>query len=575
MTHEKSTHARVLFFRYVELGVKSMNVLHLLAATSLLLSWLIPNHYLPWTAFYNEYAAFMGLFLLLLAEWRSPKRVSWFLLPLLVSIATIIFQLLLNRYHFVSDAWMAIFYLGGALLSYCLGLAVKSREIFVFGLALLILIGTFLNVLIGVFQWFGVTSEWIVTSGRVFGNLAQPNNFATLLGWGIAAASYLYLKCRISSIVYASISVVFAMGIALSESRTPLVQFGFLLVYVTWSMRAGVIVKWRWVLLPIFTFYAFYFLVPYLEGFINFAAPRETRLVGGAYANRFQVWLDAAEAIAASDFLGYGWGQVSIAQFTHLSIDAPRVEFVEHSHNFLLDLLIWNGPLIGGLLMLFLGFWGRRQLLALESVESWFLLLCIGFLVIHACLEYPIEYSYFLIPSFLMLGLIDNNQGRGRPLPVGFCWLPFGIAVFFLCSLTVVWREYRVLEEDHRLMRAQNFGLPVERDLVLSGKLVLLSGEREFLKFARTEVTAPLPRNELEWMKMVAYRYPLAVVIYRYSSALAANGCISEARLELGKIRPLYGEEMYEYYLKYFDDEIINVEKRPAAVPAGMGKISC
>lgn len=540
----------------------SMKWLYVASASLLLLAWLAPDHYHPWSSFYNDFIAFTALLMLFIGEIKEEKKVSPFSIAICFAILWILLQIWMGTYYFMSDAVMAVLYLAGCLISYQAGLSTPRHKDIVVGLAFVILAGSVVSAIVGLYQWLEISSFWVFSVGddRPSANLGQANNFATLLFWGLCAASYLFVVKLISAPFFVLLTTMVAWGVAISESRTPVLQalfyFGWVLCLATQTrLRRAYLL-----LLPILVLATFYVIFPSVNAALGLDKLGATRIIEGDYNARFQIWQNAIHAISNSSWLGYGWGQGSIAQFGNLLPGAAGVEFVEHHHNIVLDLLIWNGPIMGALLVGFAAFWVGRQFLQPVCAESWFLLACIGGLAIHACLEYPMEYAYFLLPVALMVGLVDNLQRRGWPIAAPKSYQNAAVLLPFVFFMLLIWREYKVLEDDHRLMRAQNFGLPVDKSSVLSHDVFLIDGEREFIRFARTKATAGMSTEQLEWMRRVTYRYPLAVTIYRYGTALALNGQPALAHLEMKKIETLYGVQQYLYY-KYYWEQSIRIGK--------------
>lgn len=536
-----------------------MKIVYFLAGFALILSWLYPDHYLPWTTFGNDYLAFVALLLLWVFQLGVPKQFSVFSFAVFAVVVLVLLQLVTSKIYFAIDAWMAIFYLLGSGAAYQIGLSYGDRHSCLRGLAMLIVCGGIISALLGVAQWLEFVSPWMVTPipGRSVGNLAQPNNYATLLFWSMCALSFLYLKKTVSLVGYSVIAFVLAFGMIVSESRTPLLQSLFLGVIFLLGVRAGFLrLKDVVVLLPVCLFGFLYFVFPAIDGLVFLKEPSLLGLVERPYSYRLAIWTSLLLPIINSPFLGYGVGQVSVAQFSFLNDFGETVEFVEHSHNILVDIIIWFGPLFGVVLIYFLLFWIGRYFRRLRSTEDWFLFACVGSLIIHGLLEYPLEYAYFLLPFSLMLGLMDNGNVRSGAL-VRFRYL-YGCVLFTLSlvPMSIIWKEHRALEEDHRLMRAQNFGLMRDRSLSLSDDVKLLDGKREYIRFARYEARQNMSEEDLEWMRRVVYRYPFAVSIYRYSVALALNGRESEAHTELVKIKYFFGQKMYYYHKGFFDASV-------------------
>jgi hypothetical protein len=76
--------------------------------------------------------------------------------------------------------------------------------------------------------------------------------------------------------------------------------------------------------------------------------------------------------------------------------------------------------------------------------------------------------------------------------------------------------------------------------------VVILSQLREFNRFSRTEVNDNLNSEEIKWMEKIAHRYPKPNSLLRYSLALFLNGRAEEGKIELFRLRKLYGEDAYQ-----------------------------
>lgn len=540
-----------------------MNILLGLSGFCLVLSWLIPIHFRPWASFYNEYVAFVALMLLWAAKTRDRKAFSFFLVIGLLLVFLIALQYSLGIYFFAGDALMAVFYILGACAAYQIGLSYRDHLSFINGLAWLLVCGGLISALLGIVQWLELGSQWMVVPPyrRSTGNLAQPNNYASLLFWSGCALSFLYLQKAVILKTFVFLALVLSFGIAASGSRTPLLQSLFFVLLFFWGVRKGILqINNVGVLLPVLLFFIWYFSFPFIDAWFFFADVGGPGLIDRPYSNRLAIWSNLWLPIANSPLLGYGVGQVSVAQFTFLLDFGRNVEFVEYSHNVLMDILIWFGPLIGFVLIGALMYWIGRQFWRAKTKEGWFLLACLGAMLVHGLVEYPLGYAYFLLPFSLMLGLLDSGATRSFCLAkhssfYGCFWLVFsGILMW------QIWKEYRYLEEDNRHMRAQNVGLIESGGALAHVNIYLLDGMREYIRLARGRSDQNMSDDELEWMRKVVYRYPFSAAIYRYGVALALNNRAEEAEEEIEKIGYYYGEEKHEYY-KYFFNQSIQAGK--------------
>lgn len=522
-------------------------------------AWLIPNHFLPWTDFYSDFFAFLSLLFLLVASSWEPKKISFLCVFWCFSVLVVLGQFSFGKYYYLSDFLMILSYLLASFLSYQIGLSTVRKKEFVLGLAQVVVVGAVVTALIGIAQFANYSSFWLmnVRLGRSEGNLGQANNYASLLVLGWVALIYLYRSHRLSTLLYCVLLSVLFLGVVAAESRTTVLQVVVILAALIWFAKKKSLHRDLFVFVPIAGFFALYFSFPFINAVIDIDELGASRLVGAPYANRFDLWVLSVHALCSGGWFGHGWGQSVIANFSVLDQFEGSIVYVKYSHNIVIDLLVWNGPIIGGILVVFLAGWFVRRFFDVNNIESLYLFLSVCVLVVHSLLEYPLAYAYFLFPFALMLGLLDNGYSRTLLLSVNTYLYGLVISALFALSLYWITREYLIIEADNRLMRSQNLKLQVDMNTRLSKDVVLLDQEREFIRFARIPARAGLMPDELERMRKVVYRKPIEVAIFRYSLALKLNGFDEEALVELKKIKNYYGENSYLSYKQLFDQEYL------------------
>ncbi|MDH4873309.1 Wzy polymerase domain-containing protein [Pseudomonas sp. BN515] len=530
----------------------------------LMLSWLVPNHYFPWVAFYSDYMAFLSLFALFCAALYSGQfPVSWLSLTGLVVACIPLIQFLVGKIYFAGDALIAFAYIVALALAVLIGkgLSSYSKEQVYLAITWTFLLGATISALMAVGQWLRVTETvWIMDlpiKGRPYANFAQPNNLATLLSLGLAALAYLYEFRKFTAISAAFVAVVLLFCMALTESRTPWMG---VLVFVGWwgvkARGAEFQLKVFHVILLAAVYALFVLLLPEIAEILHLYALGVAKHAQALH--RLDLWWQMILAVMQGGPWGYGWNQVSVAQIG-VSLVYPVALVVEHSHNIVLDILIWNGPVIGVAIVAFFACWFSWLAIKAKSKESVFGVLAVGLILLHGMLELPLEYAYFLIPAGVLLGMLEADMG----LPNAFAlprWLGGLVLVFGVVSLGWVWQEYGIAEEDHRLMRFESSRIGNLRAEQAAPDIVLLTQLREFLRFARTEAAPGMDEGQLEQMRKIAHRYPYPPCLFRYALALALNNHPDQARIELMRLKSLHGEELYREALNGID---ALVEKYP------------
>jgi O-antigen ligase len=530
-------------------------------------SYLLPDHYYPWVTAYQEFLAFSGAFFLvlfLLIRFVSILAGVHFFLFCSLSLIPLL-QLWGGVIYFSGDAWIAAFYLFCfsmmLLVGYNVGVVEGGRRRFSLSIAGMFVFVGIVSVWMALCQWLMLAGNaWVVdmrVGDRPFANLAQPNNLATLLCVAVVAVFYLYERRFLNGFSSSLLVLLLVFGVVLTQSRTPWVGFLVAVMFLFWKNRGDF---FRLPVYGCFVWIGVYLglvvLHPLLADF--FLLPGSGLLDRALSLQRWPLWVQLWMSILEGPLLGYGWGQVSVAQVA-ISQIYPVPMMVEHSHNILLDLLIWMGPLLGGAIILLITLWLVRLGVRARSLESIFCLTAAGFVLVHGMLEFPLEYGFFLLPVGLFLGVVAGEQRSTQEWEVPR-WLIAGVLTLCVGMFAWVWYEYRVIEEDHRLMRFETARIGQVKAKEAAPDVVLLSQLREFIRFARTPATEGMSEESLEWMRKIAHRYPYPPSLFRYALALALNGQEIQAREQLIILRAMHGD-------KYYDEGLRSLEQMAVKYP--------
>ncbi|WP_273009593.1 Wzy polymerase domain-containing protein [Spongiibacter tropicus] len=517
------------------------------------LAWLLPNHYFPWVTAYQEFLMFLaaiGFYALVVFISRDglyfPILSVFFLvvavIPLLQWYADVIF--------FFGDALVAAIYLAAfglcvsAGYSFCRARGDSYQLVSVFFFVVSLSAG--ISVWIALRQWLQLSgSIWVadlMPGGRPYANFAQPNNFASFLVAALLGIAYFFERGRIGRLSAGLVTVFLLVGLALTQSRTPLAIMCVLIPAWFWlSRRVFLRLRVIWVLGFFALYLILFWLLPFLSEWLLLPeASGLERLSGGAH--RLDIWWQLLLAVKDASLWGYGWNQVSVAQVYASQLHyAPFL--VEHSHNIVLDVLLWNGAILGGLLVVFFALWFLRVFFLIKSIEGFFAFLVVCVFVVHGCFEYPLEYAYFLLPLGVIAGVAIYNVGNVCVVPVsrflGCCVLVFSVFGFVL-----IYREYSLLHSDSLEMRFEASGIG-ERNGSPPPEVLMLTQLSSFIEFARMQAEPGMTADELEFMRKVAVRYPFPPCLFRYGLALALNGRIGDAREQMLILKSLHAPENY------------------------------
>ncbi|WP_159098811.1 PglL family O-oligosaccharyltransferase [Aquabacterium olei] len=251
-----------------------------------------------------------------------------------------------------------------------------------------------------------------VVAGRAVGNLRQPNHFSTLLVWGCCAAVWLSQRRRLPEGVCAALVALFIGGVVWTASRTGMVGMVFLCLWGlldrNLSRRMRVVVAGA----PVWyaAWWGLMWAWSHLDGGVAFAA--EARLHDGSdiSSSRFAIWSNVLSLIRMHPWTGVGFGEFNVA-WTFTPFPDRPVAFFDHTHNLLLQWAVEFGvPL--ALLMTGLCLWAfvalfrrpaRKAISAPSPAPAAAVIVALAGL--HSLLEYPLWYSYFLLPAAFAWGL--------------------------------------------------------------------------------------------------------------------------------------------------------------------------
>lgn len=503
------------------------------SALSLILSNMVGVFVSPWVGFFHEYMASISLLFLYCATLLlSPyyKINTIFLLIAFIAFIPLI-QNFFDVVYFSGDALIISAYIFGAAIAIfcgcnlaCHGYGERSFYLFFLTLVVLGLANSFLSL----YQFFDLkyAGHFILDakSSRVYGNLAQPNNLATFFVISLFSSWFLFEKKVLSFGVFVALSCLFLFCLSLPQSRTTLLIFVSVFgLYLFFKSNVRLRLPFLYFLFVAFVYWtSLSFQEFWLENQV-----RDFSISGIGSSNlppRIAIWNDIVIAVIQGPLWGYGWGQVSVAQI--LGADGLSGHPVSYSHNILLDLLVWNGPIVGVMIISLFAYFIVKILIACKSVEAFFGVIFCCAIGVHAFLELPLTYTFFIFPFFFVFGLLVNNIGYSRLLFAFPCYV---FASIFILFQVVIYRDYIVVVNETResSIYALN-NLSGDRDSRLD-EVIILNHLSEYIRFKDTDVTDSMTEEKIEWMKKVSHRFPAYSTLMKYRRACTLNGYDQEA----------------------------------------------
>lgn len=543
-----------------------------LSSIFLLIGWILPISFRPWNNLHQEVATALSLFFLSICIKNNGKFNVELLVVFIVIGLMPLMQYSANVVYYFGDAIAACIY----ILLFCLSVFVggninnhlDNSIDFCEYLSIVFLLGGLVSVIIAIFQWTGLSNgidiSWIMPlkGSRPYANLGQPNNLATLFGFGIAGIFYLFEKNKIQNSLALILALLLIFGLALTQSRTPWILTAVLPFFWLWqSKRISLRTSPRHVLLLAAIYVGFVLLLPILGSFLGVSVG--SVLEHAKQTHRWDMYKQAIYFIAQGPWYGFGWGQIPLAH-SLFSSQAPDAIFYHYSHNIILDILLWNGPWIGGFIVVFFTVWLGRLFFRKNTVESLFAWVGLLFFLTHSMLEYPHAYLFLLLPAGLLIGVIEGQHSSGTfAIQVPKLLLVI-IAVIGLAMTVIFWKNYLIIESDYQqaTSKIEEDFIPEEMQAV--SKTILLDELKEAVYFSRFPLISGYSENTLKRVDVFTNRFPRRFSLIKSAYIFALNGYEDKAITQLIKLKDIFGIAAQEEALSYLYQES---EKNPELLP--------
>ncbi len=521
----------------------------------LLLAFFLPNLTEPWLAFYREAMAYMGMLLLYgsVCCRPLPKRAGGFMYLCLLIMALVWAQYGFGLFAFYSTGLMVSLVLVGLLLAWQCGVVMQPGEmVFLVGLVLL---AALLSAVIGFMQWFGYADIFgvftmITNPGeRMVANMAQPNHLAALLCMGMAAALYLCYRHYLALFSLAAILIFLCMALVLTESKAgmlSMLSMWFFYLFLLWRLRGQCKNGWQaWgvysgcVLLAV----VFFAWLPEIKHhWWDMGAAFTERQLTGTVNTRLIIYQQALYAIQERPIWGYGWLNTMLA-LKQGALHVAGFEPATYAHNLILDLLIWNGVFVGGVITLLLFYWLVKYFVYKVNPQTMFICMMVVPFVVASLTEFLFAFTYFSFLAVILCGYvfqksapvnanIDNGilkQNRTwhwrlhYSMVLSACAMLLGAAVF---------AAYVHTEKQFYLARLTLNRVYLPEPYQYKPTYILNQLDA-FLRVSSIKPHKDMPDDEILLLQQTSDTLPSAMVQYYYLLALALNGHHAEYAREL------------------------------------------
>lgn len=528
----------------------------LMASLCFILALLLPFRYAPMPSFYAEALVFTALVFLWLQHTvlfnQKHIEIPYITLPFLGISFIPLLQYTIGKVYFFERAIIPFFYIiafwSAIIVSYnFIRNKSPNSDYFFRNIAITLIIAGLLSTFISTLQWLNFNFWPLIdkpSGNRFSANLGQPNHLSTILIMSIIGCLYLFESKAIKAASFYFITGILTWGVALTQSRTAWITFPILtILYIIYNNKSKRTVNFKCFSQVLFIYIVIILLMPILNKLLNdlgisvIKTSTVAERASGGYL-RFIIWDQMIHAITQKPLLGWGWYQTSVAQYHVLPL-VPGTEWINSSHAFILDILVWCGLPLGCILIFWIAYF-YTKIINFKIFTNLFALMMITPVIIHSFLEFPLFYSYFLIPCGLCTGLLINKSDLKR---VSIPYI-FSLLISIIGGILVYWvfMDYNAATNNQRL--ADHFELTGRKEKVILQPNLFFDLQRNNAEFTLWETKNRISADQLrEFEKVVGSGFNV-YAIYKYAMILALNDQQAQAQALLNMINNRFSTKL-------------------------------
>lgn len=254
--------------------------------------------------------------------------------------------------------------------------------------------------------WPWMYTMEIGQGSRPYANIGQPNILGSIYITSLCLIFWAVQEKLLSIKYLYAISIFYAAGLALTQSRTAYAALIALSILFFFQRKSTFPQK--------FYFPIVFFCTLIASELINTTTGMDRELSKDLNNQRFSIWMMGLDAIKEAPLFGYGFHETARATFHVIENNQPQNLLTAQIHNFFIDLMIWFGIPAGLILIaLFLhACWDIFK--KCYRTNYFFPALTLTPFTLHSMLEYPLYYANTLMLFSIVIGLtysyLNSNE---------------------------------------------------------------------------------------------------------------------------------------------------------------------
>ena len=387
-------------------------------------------------------------------------------------------------------------------------------------------------------QWLALDEGWEWwTMGadvvRPAANFAQPNQAATFFCLALGAVAWGAWRGQIRWGVGLFGAGYLLFGIALTGSRTAWLGLALVVLAVWYWRRLWPDARTPWFVSGLFLFLIFCIGV---QAYLPWGQQSGAGVLAtGSTRQRLELWAICLDAVRLSPWFGYGWNQTALAGLQALDVRTAGFPFFTSAHNLFLDLVLWCGIPLGGLLSVGIFVWLARRFMAVKRPDQAILVLLVLLVFNHSMLEFPLHYAYLLLPLGWLIGAMELRLGG----PATNCVkVPRAVVIALYlaaCALLgLIVADYFPIEAAYRTLKMERANIHVEPWTAPEARV--LSHLSDHLEMVRAGPVKRLSDDELLHREHVAEWLPDSYGMFYLAAAQALSERPDKATLWMRRL---------------------------------------
>lgn len=388
---------------------------------------------------------------------------------------------------------------------------------------------------------------------RPFANVAQPNQLALLLCFGLASLWWLLQKRSISSALAWFLGLFLIWGLALTQSRIAWIILPAFTLLALSGRCGNHRLAWPALLALLSAYFVLIWFMPHIAEFIGFSSADISSRIGGR-SERTVLLQQAWEMAKQHPWMGGGWFSFGEQQ-VQIASQFGASTYAEHAHNIVLNFLAELGLPFTIVFFACLVVWAWNSFLkgwAIRNSEFGFVFLCLIAVGVHSLVEFPLWYAYVLLPIALLMGIsyvptlkekpVQITAGRALPLVVGASGL--------LLLVFVSWDYQRVINGFIAYRTASSTN-KVHQEAIRMPSTTLMPDFFDYFQLQKTVPSENMRPEEIAFVERMHYRFGFMHILNKTAEVYVLNGMPEKAlhtMITLQRLHPISYPDYFDYW---------------------------